>query len=348
MRATSEARISKREVIREVHRLKGRISINARLVLAFLASRMDAPNANGVMRRSRPVPLAWLAEEIEKTERTARSAVDELLGLNLVRRQRTGREARYELDVRALFALSEGKPDPVPEGPGLPLWEEISGTSLLLPYGEKTTAPVSPSAPMAPERAEASGGEPAVEEDVAGKHDLADGLRSALKTYSGEAKAKKAVREPSAEMAAAYVSCRRDFDPLYEAPRSLGASLLKAEAGLRLRRVPEADWPAYVRWCFERFEEIRKAPSALPPNLLHSDWFLDNYSAARPARKLDTRKARELLRARGYSGLVSAAVEVALAIRDGREPPGWKAETQEAGRWLAERLDEIGTVEVGE
>jgi hypothetical protein len=73
---------------------------------------------------------------------------------------------------------------------------------------------------------------------------------------------------------------------------------------------------------------------------------IDAYAASLPPRRLNGKKAMELLKARGYSGSVSAAIDVAMALRAKTEPPKCSAAAHEAGRWLADNIALVGVEEI--
>ena len=193
---------------------------------------------------------------------------------------------------------------------------------------------------------------------MAASKSLADGLRKSLpapvKVYAGDnrEKARKPDPRPSESFAEAYTALRRRIEPLFELHPSGLTYLASAENALRAAKVPRRHWSGYLAWAFEEFAGMTRGKlSFAPVDRLAAHAMIDRYKATLPVQKLDTKKARAMLRARGYDGPVSAAVEYAQALHDGRTPPVFKGEgaeaAHEAGRWLAERLDEVGMVEVG-
>lgn len=179
---------------------------------------------------------------------------------------------------------------------------------------------------------------------------LADGLKNVVKVYSGDArKTRSPTQEPSDVLVATYVALRRRIDPLFDLGPKARSRLLACESALRAARIPKDRWGAYLAWAFEEFRRMTGGKLAFAPlDRLASDAIIDRFAATLPARKLNGVKAKAMLRAHGFTGSITAALEIARAIRDGRKPPGYSFEAQEAGAWLAERLDEVGTVEVVE
>lgn len=179
---------------------------------------------------------------------------------------------------------------------------------------------------------------------------LAAGLKQAVKVYSGDArKTRRHVQDPSDVLVATYVALRRRIDPLFDLGPKARSRLLACEQALRAARIPKDRWTDYLTWAFEEFRRMTGGKLAFAPlDRLASDAIIDRFAATLPARKLNGVKAKAMLRAHGFAGSVTAALEIARAIRDGRTPPGYSPEAQEAGAWLAERLDEVGTVEVSE
>lgn len=179
---------------------------------------------------------------------------------------------------------------------------------------------------------------------------LAADLREAVKVYTDDGRSRRRAPPPVPDqgLADAYTALRRRVDPLYKPTPKTAAALVSCERALRVARVARRYWPDYLTWVFEEFHRMTGGKLCFAPvDRLSSEALIDRFSATLPAQKLNAKKARELLKARGYTGSVPAALEIAQAVHEGREPRSYSEAAQEAGRWLAERLDEIGTVEVG-
>lgn len=230
------------------------------------------------------------------------------------------------------------------------------GEEIACSYPEKTgvvTPGKSGSKGVPSEHLEKEGGARAapslrlVPQEVCGPKDSSSGLGKALRSFSAPdgPRAPRGKPPRSEVLVAAYVSCRRSFDPLYEVSPGGRRALAVAEGKLRVARVQEHRWPVYVRWLFDFVASWGKADYPCPaPKDLSADGHIERFSAMTRMR-IDSQKARAFLAARGYKSMVGVAIEIAMNLLNGEQPRSYSEEAQEAGRWLAENIESVGTVE---
>jgi hypothetical protein len=149
----------------------------------------------------------------------------------------------------------------------------------------------------------------------------------------------------------AYTARRRRLDPLYEPRPGDRVHMAKLARLLRAAGVPVDDWRGYMDWTFGKAKAASQGRLAFPPPAMAAaPGMVDNYMAehvaTHGARRLDVDKAERMLHGAGYRDVyVPMVVDVARlpsVRRGGPLPDGLDARTQDAVRWLAPRIAEVG------